>query len=69
MNGFLVEDCTHIGANAGGDVADADGKQELQTVTRLSLSELKEAVMGGRFVEVQWTAAVSLALLHLNNKQ
>jgi hypothetical protein len=65
VSGFLVQDCVPVVATGVADVADADSKQEAQATTRLSLGELRTAVVSGRFVEVQWTAAVSLALLHL----
>lgn len=70
VNAFLVQECESVitvstESQVREDVADADSKQELQTVVRLSMAELKDAVMSGRFVEVQWTAAVTLALLHL----
>jgi hypothetical protein len=37
-------------------------KQKLQSIT---LTRLKEAARKGEFLEVQWTATVAQALLHL----
>jgi ADP-ribose pyrophosphatase len=69
VHGFLVEDCVHVQNRSGDLVADADSKQESQSMRRLSLEQLEEAVVGAQFVEVQWTAAVALALLHLRREQ
>jgi ADP-ribose pyrophosphatase len=38
---------------------------ERQDILTLSLDELKEAVMAGEFLEIQWTATAALALLHI----
>ena len=65
MNGFLLQNCVPTKEHLDENVADADTKQEAQSVKLLSLTELEEAVKLGRFVEVQWTAAVALSLLHL----
>jgi hypothetical protein len=40
--------------------ADAE-RQDLKSIT---LRELREAATGGRFLEVQWSNTVSMALLH-----
>jgi ADP-ribose pyrophosphatase YjhB (NUDIX family) len=37
---------------------------ERQDLRTLSLQELREAVVAGRFLEIQWSATVALALLH-----
>jgi ADP-ribose pyrophosphatase YjhB (NUDIX family) len=37
---------------------------ERQDLKRLSLTELREAVREGKFLEIQWTATVTLALMH-----
>jgi ADP-ribose pyrophosphatase YjhB (NUDIX family) len=50
-------------------VADADSKQEVQEQRRLSREEVEAAVMAGRFVEVQWSNTVSLAMLYLRTQQ
>jgi ADP-ribose pyrophosphatase YjhB (NUDIX family) len=55
-------------AAAGGDgkkgeeVGAAD--TERQDLRTLSLQELRDAVVAGRFLEIQWSATVALALLH-----
>merc|ERR1712194_13858 len=38
---------------------------ETQHVQIMSFSEVKRAVMDGKFVEVQWSNTVALAMLHL----
>lgn len=71
VNGFLADDCSaSTASNKNGalqDVVDADAKQELQELRRLTLKDVHLAVMAGRFVEVQWSNTVSLALLHLQS--
>lgn len=67
VHAFLAQDCvsmkpTHVTHNT---ILDADTKQEKQIIRQLHLEELEKAVRGGEFVEVQWTAAVSLALFYL----
>lgn len=72
VHAFLVRDCVsekklseEAAKEAGNNVADADSKQELQIIRRLTLPQVEEAVLSGRFVEVQWSNTVSLAILHL----
>lgn len=65
LNGFLATQCTrdhkkketHALANEIG-VADTE-KQNLKSIT---LTELRSAVIEGKFIEVQWTATVTQAL-------
>lgn len=45
-------------------VADTE-RQDVKTLTK---SELEEAVSAGKFLEIQWTATISLALLHLEQE-
>jgi hypothetical protein len=42
---------------------------ERQDVKIMTLAQVREAVRQGRFLEIQWTATVSLALLRLLEKQ
>lgn len=37
---------------------------ERQDLRRITLKELREAVLAGKFLEIQWSATVALALLH-----
>lgn len=37
---------------------------ERQDLQRIKLDDLREAVLAGKFVEIQWSATVALALLH-----
>jgi ADP-ribose pyrophosphatase len=72
-NAFLASRClkgsapsdAKKGAGEAEEVGAADS--ERQDVRTLSLAELKEAVQAGRFLEIQWSATVALALLHLEN--
>jgi len=73
VNAFWATDCdatkerSHATHQDSGDVrekvvgaADTE-RQDLRSVT---LTQLKEYVRNGKFIEVQWTATVALALLH-----
>jgi 8-oxo-dGTP pyrophosphatase MutT (NUDIX family) len=73
VNSFWATDCdaakqrSHATHQDSGDVrekvvgaADTE-RQDLRSVT---LTQLKEYVRNGKFIEVQWTATVALALLH-----
>jgi len=66
LNGFLATQCTrasktkeqqHLANEVG--VADTE-KQKMKSIT---LTELREAVTQGKFIEVQWTATVTQALV------
>jgi ADP-ribose pyrophosphatase YjhB (NUDIX family) len=72
LNGFLATQCTnrdspkaakknHLLAADEVGVADTE-KQNLKSIT---LTELRQAVLQGKFIEVQWTATVTQALLKL----
>ena len=66
LNSFLATNCSrdpkykHV-ANEN-DVGKPD--TERQDMKRISLSQLRKAARGGRFLEVQWSATVALALQH-----
>jgi ADP-ribose pyrophosphatase len=72
-NAFLASQCqkgsapsdAKKGAGEAEEVGAADS--ERQDVRTLSLAELTDAVQAGRFLEIQWSATVALALLHLEN--
>lgn len=71
-NAYLAYDCTKIGGanekslEEKGQVGAADTERmDLKTIT---LTELRQAVQAGKFLEIQWTATVSLAILHLDHK-
>ncbi len=78
---FLATDCTYetAGIVAGnlvsenGDRSNHDGSKmvgahdtEKQHVRKMSLTEVRRAVMDGKFVEVQWSNTVALAVLYLS---
>lgn len=68
-NSFVMMDCSFIedssqeyrGANSE-EVGESD--QEQQDVIRMSTSQVQEAVRQGKFLEVQWSNTVALALIH-----
>ena len=71
---FLATDCAYVadgpgdGDDGGGDAAVVGGRDvEEQSVRRMTLSEVREAVVRGMFAEVQWSNTVALGILHLTN--
>lgn len=65
-NSFLATDCQSENSEKHTVRADEVGmadteKQEMKVI---SLDELKESARNGRFLEIQWSATVALALLH-----
>lgn len=69
-NGFLAQQCT-----VGKPTDDANDPQdqvggadtEKQSFREITLPELRRLVLEGGFMEIQWTAIASLALLRLDN--
>ena len=69
MHPYLARDCTGNASNSDteGDTNtnEIGGRDaEKQNVHIMQLSDVKKAVMEGKFVEVQWSNTVSLAMLH-----
>ena len=75
---FLATDCTYA-TTSGSDIGNVDSSNyesssnvvgardtEKQHLRQMSLSEVKKEVMEGKFVEVQWSNTVALAMLHLS---
>lgn len=69
VNSFLAAHCHPVaqakdeeGGSSGDQVGAAD--MERQDLITLSQTELKQAVLAGEFIEVQWSNTVSMALLH-----
>jgi ADP-ribose pyrophosphatase len=66
---YLATQCARDGVADVAGVADAaevgGADTERQTRLTMSLSDLKRAVMSGEFVEIQWTATVALAIMHI----
>jgi len=79
LNSYLATGCAPDASKHGSDVATDEDREEeeevggtdteKQHVRTLSVPELREALLSGRFLEVQWTATVSLALHHLEYGQ
>jgi hypothetical protein len=69
VNSFLATQCGRrkgIASQPNGAAAEEVGavdteKQDLRSIT---LQELRDAATEGKFLEVQWSNTVSLALLH-----
>ena len=73
---YLATDCKYITSNITNK--DDNNKQltegeevgkhdtEKQSIEIMKLSDVKKAAMDGRFVEVQWSNTVALALLHIS---
>lgn len=70
LNSFLATDCSRHSIDKGRVVGIAVEDEvgapdtERQDLKSISLSRLREAARNAEFLEVQWTATVSLALLH-----
>jgi 8-oxo-dGTP pyrophosphatase MutT (NUDIX family) len=70
---YLAEDCSYVASGGGGridddgDIADVVGGRDVEerSVRRMTVDEVRDAVLDGRFVEVQWSNTVALAMLHL----
>ncbi len=74
MHPFLATDCAYVLASGpeddadGGSAAVVGGRDvEEQSARGMTLPELREAVAGGMFAEVQWSNTVALAILHLTS--
>ena len=69
VNSFLATDCSHDKkVDLRGDILDEVGApdSEVQDMHSITLPELKKAVLNNEFLEVQWTATVTMALLYLD---
>jgi len=64
---YLARQCQAVAHQQDGVAMDQVGAvdTENQAQVRLSLQELQTLVQAGEFVEIQWTATVALAILHL----
>mmetsp|Transcript_56250 Transcript_56250/g.163085 ORF Transcript_56250/g.163085 Transcript_56250/m.163085 type:complete len:288 (+) Transcript_56250:85-948(+) len=68
VNSFLATDCARNKVASGSRAVEKDevgvADTERQDLESISLTELREHVQNGDFLEVQWSATVALALLH-----
>jgi hypothetical protein len=66
---FLARDCKYgVFDDGSGEPSNADvgaHDMEKQNVQSMTLSEVKDSVMNQKFIEVQWSNTVALAMLHL----
>ena len=67
---FLAQDCHPVGkgtAAAGSDKDEVGGHDtERQDTKEMTLEELRHAVQKGEFMEIQWSATVALAIMHID---
>lgn len=63
---YLLKDSVPLVDGGGTSGFVNSGDAEVQDLHLLSLSEVKDAVMQGRFQEVKWAATVALGLLHMD---
>jgi hypothetical protein len=68
-NSFVMMDCSYIKSGTGEqdsakkeEVGESDKEQ--QDIVRMSTSQVRDAVRHGKFLEVQWSNTVALALMH-----
>lgn len=76
---YLARDCAYASITKDHDGGGGNGKDivnsqevgghdtEKQLIQTMRLSEVKRAVMEGKFAEVQWSNTVALAMLHLSS--
>jgi 8-oxo-dGTP pyrophosphatase MutT (NUDIX family) len=74
---YLARDCSYSKIIIGSGVEQDDVEEsnanvgvhdiEKQNIQSMTLSEVKASVMDQKFVEVQWSNSVALAMLHLMN--
>jgi ADP-ribose pyrophosphatase YjhB (NUDIX family) len=71
LNGFLATQCTSTTTSNRDSSKVAQKKDEVgvadtekQNLKSITLTELRQAVLQGKFIEVQWTATVTQALLN-----
>ena len=71
MHPYLATDCTYITSSINNE--DKEKEQvigghdtEQQRIKIMKLSDVKQAVLDNKFVEVQWSNTVALAMLHIS---
>ena len=62
---YLLKDAVPILPNGGTEQFKGMGDDESQVIHMLSLSDVEQMVIKGRFQEVKWAATIALSLLHL----
>ena len=68
VNSFVASDCdvkkidTELPSENKDEVGAADA--ERQDIVRMNLSQLRKSITDGKFLEVQWSNTVALAMLH-----
>lgn len=65
---YLLKDAVPLAEGGGTAAYVSSGDTEPQALHLLSIDEVREAVMQGRFQEVKWAATVALGLLHMDRK-
>ena len=68
---YLATDCSYSSSTDNNPTSNGEEEvgghdNEKQHIQTMKLSEVKEALLNGKFVEVQWSNTVALAILHLS---
>ena len=69
MHPYLATDCTYITSNINNEKNEqviGGHDTEQQQIKVMKLSDIKKAVVENKFVEVQWSNTVALAMLHIS---
>mmetsp|Transcript_11609 Transcript_11609/g.16795 ORF Transcript_11609/g.16795 Transcript_11609/m.16795 type:complete len:319 (+) Transcript_11609:199-1155(+) len=64
---YLLKNAVPVEENGGTNRFKSVGDDEAQRILFMTKDEIRKAVMTAQFKEVKWTAAMSLALLHLED--
>lgn len=73
LNSYMALNCSALVDHPSGtakEVSEEVGAHDVeqQKLQSLSISELKQSLLAGRFLEVQWTATISMALHYIENE-
>ena len=69
MHPFLARDCAPLPSSSAARLrVVGEQDQERQDARTMDLVSLTQAALAGKFVEVQWSNTVSLALLRLQSE-
>ena len=68
---YLATDCTYITSSNNNEKNDKEQviggyDTEQQRIKIMKLSDVKQALLDNKFVEVQWSNTVALAMLHIS---
>lgn len=71
MHPYLATDCAYIKSSSNNEKNEEEPvigghDTEQQQIKVMKLSDIKKAVVENKFVEVQWSNTVALAMLHIS---